>query len=43
MLVPYKGWKKYNEIQLSKNKIDLNNRKLKMIHPSYARVPQETE
>ena len=33
MLVLYKKWKKYNEFQLTKNKIDLNNWKLKMIHP----------
>ena len=29
MLVFDKIWKKYNEIQLTKNKIDLNNRKMK--------------
>ena len=34
MLVLYKRWKKHNEIQLTKNKMDLNNRKLKIIHPS---------
>ena len=33
MLVLYKRWKKHNEIQLTKNKMDLNNRKLKIIHP----------
>ena len=32
MLVPYKRWKKYNEFQLTKNKTDLNNQKLKIIH-----------
>ena len=32
MLVLYKRWKKYNEFQLRKNKMDLNNRKLKIIH-----------
>ena len=29
----YKKWKKYNEIQLTKNKMDLNNRKM-INHPS---------
>ena len=33
MLVVYKKWKKYNEFQLTKNKMDLNNRKWKIIHP----------
>ena len=33
MLVLYKSWKKYNEFQLTKNKMDLNTRKLKIIHP----------
>ena len=33
MLVLYKRWKKYKEIQLTKHKMDLNNRKLKIIHP----------
>ena len=33
MLVLYKRWKKQNEIQLTKNKMNLNNRKLKIIHP----------
>ena len=28
----YKRWKNRNEIQLTKNKMDLNNRKLKIIH-----------
>ena len=32
MLVLYKGWKKYNEFQLTKNKMDLNNQKWKIIH-----------
>ena len=27
------SWKKYNEFQLTKNKMDLNTRKLKIIHP----------
>ena len=33
MLVLYKRWKNHNEIQLTKNKMDLNNRKRKIIHP----------
>ena len=33
MVIFYMKWKKYNEIQLTKNKIDLNNRKLTN-HPS---------
>ena len=28
MVIFYKKWKKYNEIQLTKNKIDLNIRKM---------------
>ena len=31
MLVLYKKWKKHNDSQ--KNKMDLNNQKLKIIHP----------
>ena len=34
MLVFYKRWEKYNEIQLTKNKIYLNNRKIKNHSPS---------
>ena len=33
MLVLYKRWKKHKEIQLLKNKMNLNNQKLKIIHP----------
>ena len=33
MLVQYKSWKKNTEFQLTKNKMDLNTRKLKIIHP----------
>ena len=33
MLIPYKRWKQYNEFQSTKNKMDLNNRKLQIIHP----------
>ena len=32
MVIFYKKWKKYNEIQLTKNKMDLNIRKMKN-HP----------
>ena len=32
LLVFYQRWKKYNEIQLTKNKMDLNDRKIKN-HP----------
>ena len=32
MLVLYKRWKMHNELKLTKNKMDLNNRKLKIIH-----------
>ena len=28
MVIFYKKWKKYNEFQLEKNKMDLNNRKM---------------
>ena len=33
MLVLYKRWKKHNEFQLTKNKMDLDYRNLKIIHP----------
>ena len=36
MLLFYKIWKNYNEIQLTKNKMDLNNRKMKNHLPSHA-------
>ena len=36
MVVFYKKWKKYNEIQLTKNKMDLN-RKMTSHPPSSAR------
>ena len=32
MLVLYPGWKKYSEIQLTKSKMNLNNRKIEN-HP----------
>ena len=34
MVAFYKIWKKYNEIQLTKVKMDLNNRKMKNHPPS---------
>ena len=34
MPVLCKRVKKYNEIQLTKNKMDLKNRKIKIIHPA---------
>ena len=33
MVIFYKKWKKYNEFQLTKNKMDFNTLKLKIIHP----------
>ena len=33
MLVQHKRWKKHNKIQFTKKKMNLNNRKLKIIHP----------
>ena len=33
LLVLHKILKNFNEIQLTKNKMDLNNRKIKIIHP----------
>ena len=33
MLVPYISWEKYNEFQLTENKMDLNTQKWKIIHP----------
>ena len=36
MVIFYKKWKKYNEIQLTKNKMDLNNRKISNHPPSPA-------
>ena len=32
MVVFYKKWKKYNKIQLTKNKMDLDNGKQKIIN-----------
>ena len=34
MVIFYKIWKKYDEIQLTKNKMDLNNRKMTNHPPS---------
>ena len=33
MVMFYKKWKRYNEIQLTKNKLHLNIRKMTIIHP----------
>ena len=38
MVIFYKKWKKYNEIQLTKNKMDLNNRKM-LNHPDIQPPP----
>ena len=38
MVVFYKIWKNCNEIQLTKNKIDLKNRKMKNHPPSPGQV-----
>ena len=35
MLLLYRKWKKYNEIQLTKNKIDLNNQNFTNHPPSH--------
>ena len=35
MVILYKKWKKYNEIQLTKNKMDLNIRKMTNHPPSH--------
>ena len=40
MVIFYKKWKKYNEIQL-KNKLDLNNRKMPNHPPSPAKHVQK--
>ena len=40
MVIFYKKWKKYNEIQLTKNKIDLNIRKMINHPPSNNRYMQ---
>ena len=37
MVIFYKKWKKYNEIQLTKIKMDLNIRKMTN-HPPYPKV-----
>ena len=38
MVIFYKKWKKYNEFQLPKNKMDLNIRKMTNHPPSPART-----
>ena len=42
ILLFYKIWKKYNEIQLTKNKIDLNDRKMKN-HPPSPGGPEQSK
>ena len=37
MVIVHKKWKKYNEIQLTKNKMDLNNQKMTNHPPSPGR------
>ena len=34
MVIFYRKWKKYNKIQLTKNKMDFNNRNMKNHPPS---------
>ena len=36
MVISYKKWKKHNKIQLTKNKMELNNRKMTNHPPSPA-------
>ena len=43
MVIFYKKWKKYNEIQLTKNKMDLNNLKLINHPPSPVRKSETGE
>ena len=38
MVLFYKKCKKYNEVQLTKNKMDLNNRKMKNHPPSHVKL-----
>ena len=40
MVIFYKKFKKYNEIKLTKNKMDLNNRKMTNHPPSNGRISQ---
>ena len=41
MVIFYKKLKKYNKIQLPKNKMDLNNRKMKNHQPSPEKKPED--
>ena len=43
MVIFYKKWKKDNEIQLTKNKMDLNNRKMTNHPPSPASTTYTTK
>ena len=41
MVIFYKKWKKYNEIQLTKNKMDLNIRKMTNHPPSLTPIKKK--
>ena len=41
MVIFYKKWKKYNEIQLAKNKMDLNIRKMTNHPPSPVHIKRQ--
>ena len=41
MVIFYKKWKKYNEIQLTKNKMDFNNQKMTNHPPSPIGEPED--
>ena len=43
MVVFYTIWKKYDEIQLTKNKMDFNNRKMKKISPPSCKIEKQTK
>ena len=43
MVIFYKKWKKYNEIQLTKNKMDLNIRKMTNHPPSLDQKKQRNK
>ena len=43
MVIFYKKWKKYNEFQLTKNKMDLNIRKMTNHPPSPDKTMRQTK
>ena len=43
MVMFYNKWRKYNEIQLTKNKVGLNNRKIKNHRPSLVILQKLTD